>query len=146
MVFHVHARIYVEQAFRRVCVRAGLLHGAENQRYLQAADFRLLRQGKAAKAKAPRDPAALTSMGVYEDMSAPTVHGMEASFALWGQLPHLPPPTREGVRGRRREQQTPTTSHAISQQRQLGNSMGRRRRRRSLRKMASRRTKELVTW
>ena len=34
----------------------------------------------------------------------------EASFARWGQLPHLPSPTREVFRGRRGEQQTPTTS------------------------------------
>ena len=37
----------------------------------------------------------------------------EASFSRWGQIPHPPPPAREGFRGRRGEQQTPTASPKI---------------------------------
>jgi hypothetical protein len=44
------SRGYVEQAFRRVCVRAELLHGEDNQPYLQRSDFRLLETGKSSTA------------------------------------------------------------------------------------------------
>ena len=38
-------RGYVEQAFRRMCVRESLLHGEENMPWLQRADYRRLNMG-----------------------------------------------------------------------------------------------------
>ena len=39
-------RGYIEQAFRRLSIRAGLLHGEENAPYLQRADASLLGSGR----------------------------------------------------------------------------------------------------
>ena len=39
-------RGYVEQAFRRLSVRAGLIHGPENAPFLQRADARLIGVGR----------------------------------------------------------------------------------------------------
>ena len=74
-------RGYVEQAFRRVCVHAELLHGEENERYLQRSDVRLLHKGKAA-VDSPKSMA-VGSISVHEAMSAPTVWSREAALAVW---------------------------------------------------------------
>eukprot|EP00965_Chrysotila_dentata_P024558 813076-Pleurochrysis_carterae.AAC.1 len=47
------SRGYTEQAFCRVCVRADLIHGQANERYMQRQDHRLKNSGKAAKAVGP---------------------------------------------------------------------------------------------
>ena len=48
-------RGYVEQAFRRCCVKEKLLHGEENQQYLQRADWKLKQKGvKSEKVKIER--------------------------------------------------------------------------------------------
>ena len=73
-------RGYVEQTFRRVCVRAELMHGQENQAYLQRADQRLLKKGKIAPDKAKSGPADLT---VSEAINAPWVMTKEAALAVW---------------------------------------------------------------
>ena len=73
-------RGYVEQAFRRVCVSADLLHGPGNQRYLQARDYRLLTKGKDAREKADKEG---TSMSVLQALDAPTVWCQEAALAVW---------------------------------------------------------------
>ena len=75
-------RGYVVQTFRRVCVRAELLHGETNAPYLQRADHRLLKKGKVAVDKAPRALCA-QSMSCVEAMSAPFVFSKEAALALW---------------------------------------------------------------
>ena len=69
----------MEQAFRRVCVSADLLHGPGNQRYLQARDYRLLTKGKDAREKADKEG---TSMSVLQAMDAPTVWCQEAALAV----------------------------------------------------------------
>ena len=49
-------RGYVEQSsFRRVTVRAELIHGVENEPHLQRADARLLDKGRSTTAKLQRD-------------------------------------------------------------------------------------------
>ena len=74
-------RGYIEQAFRRVCVRADLIHGVENERYLQRADERLRSKGKVARdtgrARAPKP------YTVAEAMCVPTVWSEEAALAVW---------------------------------------------------------------
>ena len=47
-----HARGFIEQAFRRLAVRAGLVHGVANAPYLQRQDAKLIGLGK--KNDAPR--------------------------------------------------------------------------------------------
>ena len=45
-----YTRGYVEQAFRRLVVRSDLLHGPENEPYLQRQDARLLGMGRTSAA------------------------------------------------------------------------------------------------
>lgn len=72
-------RGYIEQAFRRVSVHANLLHGEENQRYLQRVDMQLLETGKSGKKQCiVRD-----AMGVREAMSCEFVWSKEAALAIW---------------------------------------------------------------
>lgn len=66
------ARRYVKQAFRRVCVRAELLHGEDNVAYLQRVDFRLLETGKSSKAKKKADANELPPPTIVESVDAPT--------------------------------------------------------------------------
>jgi hypothetical protein len=79
--YSTFSRGYVEQAFRRVCVRANLIHGDANARYLQKADCSLLNQGRVANTNA--EPAALNSNTVYVSMHAPTAWCKEAAEAVW---------------------------------------------------------------
>ena len=73
---------YIQTAFERVSVRAKLVLGEENKRYLQRADYRMLEKGKIApgKFKAVDDVAPPT---VSAMMEAPKVLGPEAMLALW---------------------------------------------------------------
>ena len=73
-------RGYVEQCFRRVCVRAELLHGEASQPFLQRKDNQLLKKGKASAQKAARSSEQLT---VCEAMNAPWVYTKEASLAIF---------------------------------------------------------------
>ena len=51
-------RGYLEQAFRRVCVKGKLLHGEENQPFLQRADWGLKQKGvKSERQRSERDVA-----------------------------------------------------------------------------------------
>ena len=75
------SRGYIEQAFRRVCVRSSLIHGSANAPYLQRKDHALLAEGKVAQPK--RERAELNSLTVYEAMMASTVWGKEAALAVW---------------------------------------------------------------
>ena len=75
------SRGYVEQAFRRVCVRAELQHGKENLPYLQRADFRLVETGKVAGPKAERDAA--PEIRIADAVDAPTAWSYEAAMAVW---------------------------------------------------------------
>ena len=74
-------RGYIEQTFRRVCVRAELLHGEDNQPYLQRKDLRLLKKGKTTADKA-KDQSA-ESYRVTEGVMAPWVYNEAAAHALW---------------------------------------------------------------
>ena len=74
-------RGYKEQTFRRVCVRAELLHGEANAPYLQRADHRLLTKGKVAADKAASSSDA--PIAVKEAMDAPWVWGQDAALAVW---------------------------------------------------------------
>ena len=49
------SRGYVEQCFRRTCVRTGLLHGEENRPYLEREHHRLLSKGRATSATLPKE-------------------------------------------------------------------------------------------
>ena len=63
-------------------MRNDLLHGADNERYLQRADYcRLLIKGKVAKDKVGKSFPLLPS--VETAMSAPWVFNKEAALALW---------------------------------------------------------------
>ena len=73
-------RGYVEQTFRRLTVRAELIHGEANVRYLQRADHTLKTKGKVAKDKASSSSA---SLSVKEAMEAPWVWSEEAALAVW---------------------------------------------------------------
>ena len=74
-------RGYIEQAFRRVNVRAELLHGPENAAYRQRSDIRLLEKGRVAAPKAEREkPEALK---IRDAMEAPWVWSQEAALAVW---------------------------------------------------------------
>ena len=46
----VYGRGYIEQAFRRLVVRSALIHGAENESFLQREDARLLGAGRTTDA------------------------------------------------------------------------------------------------
>ena len=48
-------RGYVEQCFRRTCVRTSLLHGAENAKFLERHHFRLRGEGRLNKSDLPQD-------------------------------------------------------------------------------------------
>ena len=73
-------RGYIEQTFRRVCVRAELLHGEGNTPYLQRADHRLLTKGKVAADKASSSDA---PMSVTDAMEVPWVWSKDAALAVW---------------------------------------------------------------
>jgi hypothetical protein len=77
------SRGYIEQAFRRVCVRSSLIHGSANSPYLQRKDHALLAKGKVVQPKCER--AELSSLTVYQAMTASTVWGKEAALAVWSQ-------------------------------------------------------------
>ena len=73
---------YIEQSFKRACVRAELLHGEANAPYLQRADHRLLDKGRVSEAKAKgRDEQPVPS--ICEACEAPTVLSQEAMLAVW---------------------------------------------------------------
>lgn len=73
-------RGYIEQTFRRICVRADLIHGEANKPYIQRADHRLLSKGKVSKdAKASAERA----YSVQDAVSVPFVWTREAALALW---------------------------------------------------------------
>eukprot|EP00965_Chrysotila_dentata_P186191 6148444-Pleurochrysis_carterae.AAC.1 len=79
-------RGYTEQAFRRVCVRANLIHGDINERYLQRSDHQLKTSGKAAKSKAAATSSAapaLPAVSIVDSMSADTVLTKAAAMAVW---------------------------------------------------------------
>lgn len=63
-------------------MRAGLLHGEENKRYLQRSDHRLLEKGKTSivKFKAERSNAPVK---IADSVEAPTVLNAEAMLAVW---------------------------------------------------------------
>ena len=73
-------RSYIEQAFKRVSVRADLIYGEDNLRYLQRADGLLQDKGRASAAKfhETRD-----GISVVAAVEAPWVHTQEAALAVW---------------------------------------------------------------
>ena len=73
---------YIQQAFERVSVRAGLLHGEENKRYLQRSDFRLLQKGKAGTSKFKAEDEC-APVKIADAIVAPTVFSREAQLAVW---------------------------------------------------------------
>ena len=73
-------RGYVEQTFRKLNVRAELLHGDANQAYLSREDHRLLSMGKVAKRREKAEPT--DSVTVTDAVYAPFVWSKEASLAL----------------------------------------------------------------
>lgn len=75
-------RGYIEQTFRRICVRSELIHGEANSRYLQRADHRLLNKGRVSKANI-KPSAEQRSSSVEEALSVPFVWTREAALALW---------------------------------------------------------------
>jgi hypothetical protein len=69
--------------FSRISVRADLIHGEENQPYLQRADHRLKKTGKAtatADARQRKEDGRLT---VEDAMEVPWVWTQEAALAVW---------------------------------------------------------------
>jgi hypothetical protein len=75
---------YVTQMFKRISVRADLIHGEANERYLQRADHRLKQSGKST-VTAARDATAAERepRSVREAMEVPWVWTEEAALALW---------------------------------------------------------------
>jgi len=73
-------RGYIEQTFRRLAVRAELIHGEANERFLQRKDHTLKDKGKVAKDKASSSSA---SYSLKEAMEAPWVFSQEAALAVW---------------------------------------------------------------
>ena len=73
-------RGYVEQTFRRIAVRAELIHGAANERFTQRSDHRLKTKGKVAKDKVGSTSNSLT---IKEAMEVPFVWSQEAALAVW---------------------------------------------------------------
>ena len=65
-------RGYLEQAFRRCCVKGKLLHGEENQPYLQRADWKLKQKGvkseRRLKTESEVAPTVRSCMSVEADM------------------------------------------------------------------------------
>ena len=75
-------RGYIEQAFRRVCVRADLLHGLDNLPFLQRSDHRLTRTGKAEKSRVEKlEKTSKPTM--VDSVAAPTVWSKEQMAAVW---------------------------------------------------------------
>ena len=74
-------RGYIEQTFKRAVVRAELIHGKDNQPYLQRADARLLDKGRSTASRLVKGAAA--SHSITEAMEAPWVFSQEAAFAVW---------------------------------------------------------------
>ena len=64
---------YVQQCFERLCLRHGLIHGAENGPYLQRADARLLSHGKQRGLRRPATALKSAFASVKELIFAPTV-------------------------------------------------------------------------
>ena len=73
-------RGYIEQTFRRLAVRAELIHGEANERYLQRSDHALKQKGKMAKDKAGSSS---SSYSIKEAMEVPWVFSEEAALAIW---------------------------------------------------------------
>ena len=74
------SRGYIQQTFRRLAVRAELIHGEANVRYLQRSDYALKEKGKVAKEKAE---SASDAYSIKEGMEAPFVWSLEAALAVW---------------------------------------------------------------
>ena len=51
----VFSRGYIEQAFRRCCVKESLLHGEDNLPYLQRADWKLKQKGVKQESRAAKE-------------------------------------------------------------------------------------------
>ena len=73
---------YIEQSFKRVVVRAELLHGEANEPYLQRVDHALKEKGRAARERAPRPDEPPLPI-IAEAVVAPTVWSHEAALAVW---------------------------------------------------------------
>ena len=76
-------RGYVEQVFRRACVRSELIHGSKNEPYLQRADARLLCNGKVASATSKAGSSVDSAPSIIECVDAPTALTKEAALAVW---------------------------------------------------------------
>ena len=63
-------RGYIEQAFRRVCVSESLLHGEEDQPFLQRADWKLKDKGVKKEAKVNDRPVPPTVRSLVAKASA----------------------------------------------------------------------------
>ena len=73
-------RGYIEQSFKRVCVRQELLHGEANIPFLQRADYDLKDKGRA---KRDKDKVAEDAPTICEAMEAPWVGSETAALAIW---------------------------------------------------------------
>eukprot|EP00966_Prymnesium_polylepis_P227744 5270318-Prymnesium_polylepis.2 len=69
--------------FKRVSVRADLIHGEENQPYLQRADHRLKTTGKATTTADARQRKESERLPVESAMEVPWVWTQEAALAVW---------------------------------------------------------------
>eukprot|EP00965_Chrysotila_dentata_P077887 2569310-Pleurochrysis_carterae.AAC.1 len=78
---HTFKRGYAEYAFRRVCVRAEMIHGEANARYVQRKNERLKITGKD---KAGFHSAATSpQFSVVQAMTAETALNEVAAMAVW---------------------------------------------------------------
>ena len=73
-------RGYIQQAFRRVSVRAELIYGEDNLPFLQRADGLIMEKGRSSTAKVH---AARDGPSVVEAVHAPWVFTQEAALAVW---------------------------------------------------------------
>ena len=74
---------YIEQMFRRVSVRADLIHGEKNEPYLQRADHRLKENGKSTRTAEARGEQKSARLAVEDAMEVPWVPTREAALAVW---------------------------------------------------------------
>ena len=74
-------RGYIEQVFRRVSVRAELIHGKDNIPYLQRGDYRLLGKGKKGRSKMVQPT--VKAPTVEASVEAPTVFTQKMHLAVW---------------------------------------------------------------
>jgi hypothetical protein len=70
-ITHGYSRGFIEQAFRRLCVRADLLHGPENESFLLRADHKLLGSGLVGSGLASVEgPSLSVRVKVEQEMAA----------------------------------------------------------------------------